>query len=45
MPEVPIVLDTVFEVPIKIVRDIGFDAVVSKTDGNAKLGECVRSLL
>jgi len=44
MPEVPIVLYTVFEVPIKIVQDIGFDAVVSKLNGD-KLAECVRKLL
>src|SRR6516164_3058784 len=45
MPEVPIVLYTVFEVPIKIVQDIGFDAVVSKPSGIVKLAECVRMLL
>ena len=45
MPEVPIVLYTVFEIPIKIGRDIGFDAVVSKPDGVDKLAECVRKLL
>jgi CheY-like chemotaxis protein len=45
MPEVPIVLYTVFEIPIKIVRDIGFDAVVAKSDGTNKLAECVRMLL
>ena len=45
MPEVPIVLYTLFEIPIKMVRDIGFDAVVSKPSGIAKLAECVRMLL
>ena len=45
MPEVPIVLYTVFEIPIKMVQDIGFDAVVSKPDGMDKLAECVRRLL
>jgi DNA-binding NarL/FixJ family response regulator len=45
MPEVPIVLFTVFEIPIKIVRDIGVDAIVSKPSGIAKLAECVRILL
>ena len=43
MPEVPIVLYTVFEIPIKMVQDVGFDAVVSRPNGD-KLAECVRSL-
>jgi DNA-binding NarL/FixJ family response regulator len=45
MPEVPIVLYTVFEIPTNIVRNIGFDAVVSKPEGVDKLAECVRMLL
>ena len=45
MPEVPIVLYTLFEIPIKMVQDIGFDAVVSKPNGMDKLAECVRKLL
>ena len=45
MPEVPIVLYTVFDVPIKLVRDTGFDAVALKPEGVDKLAECVRSLL
>jgi DNA-binding NarL/FixJ family response regulator len=45
MPDVPIVLYTVFEIPIKMVQDIGFDAVVPKPSGIAKLAECVRKLL
>ena len=44
MPEVPIVLYTVFEIPIKMAQDIGFDAVVSKPNGD-RLAECVRRLL
>jgi len=45
MPEVPIVLYTLFEIPIKMVQDIGFDAVVSKPNGMDRLAECVRRLL
>jgi len=45
MPKVPIVLYTVFDVPIKLVRDTGFDAVALKPEGVDKLAECVRSLL
>ena len=45
MPEVPIVLYTVFEVPIKMIQDVGFDAVVSKPEGVEKLAECIRRLL
>jgi hypothetical protein len=45
MPEVPIVLYTAFEIPIKIVQDIGFDAVVSKLNGMDKLAQRVRTLL
>ena len=45
MPEVPIVLYTLFEIPIKMVQDSGFDAVVSKPAGMDKLAECVRKLL
>jgi DNA-binding NarL/FixJ family response regulator len=45
MPEVPIVLYTMFEIPIKMVQDIGFDAIVSKPNGMDKLAECVRMLL
>src|SRR6516225_9246917 len=37
MPEVPIVLYTLFEIPIKMVRDIGFDAVISKPNGIDRL--------
>jgi DNA-binding NarL/FixJ family response regulator len=45
MPEVPIVLYTMFELPLKIVQEIGFDAVVSKSSGITRLAECVRMLL
>ena len=45
MPKVPIVLYTVFEIPDKLVQDIGFDAVVAKSDGTDKLAVCVRRLL
>jgi len=45
MPEVPIVLYTAFEIPIKMIQDVGFDAIVSKPNGMDKLAECVRMLL
>ena len=45
LPEVPIVLFTMFNVGADWAKDIGVDAVVSKPDGIAQLTACVESLL
>jgi two-component system chemotaxis response regulator CheY len=45
LPEVPIVLFTMFNVGSDWARDIGVDAVVSKPDGIAQLARCVEAFL
>jgi len=45
LPEVPIVMFTMFKVGSDWAKDIGVDAVVSKPDGIAQLTRCVENFL
>jgi CheY-like chemotaxis protein len=45
LPEVPIVLFTMFNVGADWAKDIGVDAVVSKPEGITQLARCVETLL
>jgi len=45
LPEVPIVLFTMFNVGAEWAKDIGVDAVVSKPDGIGQLTRCVQTFL
>jgi CheY-like chemotaxis protein len=45
LPEVPIVMFTMFNVSADWAKDIGVDAVISKPDGIGQLTRCVESLL